>query len=446
MTIQFGSSGIRGKYPEDVGPDTAFELGRLLPRSLGSNLAVGRDPRRSGIVLRAAFIATALESGANIADYGMIPTPALAYETKATDRSGGVMITASHNPPEYNGFKIFDSNGESLEDGSTTTSASSKKFQTLANGYGEKSEKTFPDHYWKRLSELRFRKKWSVMLDPGNGAASLLAPKIYSHLLDRVSAINSYPDGSFPGRGSEPTSDSMNMLSGVVVQMHADAGLGFDGDADRVYIVDEKGNRPLQDRVLASYISFMARESKGPYLVPVDASMVVDEIADRYGAKIIRGPVGDAKLLAQMKKAHAFFAGEPSGAWINGKIHNCPDGILSGLLYLKELDQFGLTVSESLKEIPEYVMIRKSIPYKGPVRQQRLNSLVRPLAKIIGKNAKATTKFGVRISSEESWVLVRESGTEPVIRATIESKNRKKAGQIMKDTIDLVRRIFKGSR
>jgi phosphoglucosamine mutase len=361
-----------------------------------------------------------------------------------TGKSGGVMITASHNPPEYNGFKIFDSNGESLENESTTTIKPRKKRSNpLTNNWGEIFQKPFPDHYWKRILEIGFKKKWRVMLDPGNGAASYIGPKIYSELLDTVSAINSYPDGNFPGRGSEPNYNSMRILSRIVVESHADAGIGFDGDADRVYVIDEKGNRPLQDRVLASYISFLARKSKGPYVVPVDASMVVDEISERHGAKIIRGPVGDAKLLQEMKKGRSKFAGEPSGAWIHGQFHNCPDGILSGLLYLKELDHLGTSVSESLKDVPEYVMIRKSIQFKGEIRQKQLDKLGKPLGKIIGKDSKVTTKFGVRANSADSWVLVRESGTEPVMRVTVESKQQKRAVQIMSQTVRLVRNIFK---
>ena len=396
------------------------------------------------MALRSAFVASALETGSKIVDYGLMPTPVLAYETTAAKRSGGVVITASHNPPEYNGFKIFDSQGESLEESSVTHQK--KKRQRPANaGNFQGLEEGRADHYLEMVSRFSFKKKWRVILDTGNGAASLLAPSIYSKLLGPVSSMNSYPDGNFPGRGSEPTAESMLSLSGVVVASHADIGIGFDGDADRAYIVDERGNRPLQDRVLASYISFLARKSKGPYVVPVDASMVVDEIAEKYHAKILRGPVGDAKLLQQMKKSKAKFAGEPSGAWIHGQIHNCPDGLLSGLLYLKQLEELGLTVSESLKEIPEYFMLRRSIPYTGKIRAAGLG-ISRALSKIIGGGALVDTRFGLRVSSEESWVLIRESGTEPVVRVTVESKQRARGILIMRQAVKLVSQAFKSKK
>jgi phosphoglucosamine mutase len=442
LPIRFGSSGIRGKYPTDVGPETAFELGRTLPEILGPNLALARDPRRSGLPLRAAFVSAALEKESHITDYGMIPTPALAFETRATGKSGGIAITASHNPPEYNGFKVFNSDGESLEENSRSRRKGKRNRVRRRHPFGSIVDAR-PDHYTEMLEQLTFRKKWRVMLDTGNGAASLIAPQIYGRLLGSVSSMNSYPDGSFPGRGSEPTAESMLSLSRMVVASHADAGLGFDGDGDRVYIIDEYGNRPLQDRVLASYISLLARRSKGPYVVPVDASMVVDEVAEKYHARVIRGPVGDAKLLQQMKKTKARFAGEPSGAWIHGQVHNCPDGILSGLLYLRQLELLRLTVSQSLKEIPEYYMIRKSIPYTGKIRRLGSN-LSRALSKVVGKDFSVDTRFGLRVKSEDSWVLIRESGTEPVVRVTVESKQKPHAVTLMKEAVKLASQAFKG--
>ncbi len=353
------------------------------------------------------------------------------------------MITASHNPPAYNGFKIFNASGESLEGTPTQNSRlRTRKRMTLPNQ--DSLETAQPDEYVAMLETHSFRKRWRAVLDTGNGAASLLAPRAYSHVLNAVTALNSFPDGNFPGRGSEPTVDSVASLARIVVESHADIGLAFDGDADRVYIVDEKGNRPLQDRILASYISFLARKSSGPFLVPVDASMVVEEVAEKNGGKILRGPVGDAKLLQQMKRVKARFAGEPSGAWIHGQIHPCPDGILSGLLYIKELEQSGKSVSEILSEIPEYHMLRKSVDFSLKIPRPKLLGMARKLKKIVAKDVDVDARFGLRVSSPDSWVLVRESGTEPVIRVTVESRNASIADRIMKQTLALVRRMAKG--
>jgi phosphoglucosamine mutase len=444
LTLQFGSSGIRGKYADSIKPETAFELGGILSRVLGPRLALGRDPRYSGPVLRSAFLSSALQNGALVTDYGMIPTPALAYQTRHREADGGVMITASHNPAEYNGFKIFNSKGESLEDSTILTSEhqrGTEKRQEFSPGRIRAGE---PEAYTERLSAIQFEKQWRVVLDAGNGATGRLAPKIYGAVVGKATAINSYPDGRFPGRGSEPTRESVETLTRVVAEMKADIGIAFDGDGDRFYVVDEKGACPLQDRILGSYLSFLARESKGPFIIPVDASMAVDEAVLRYGAKLVRGPVGDAKLLAEMKKEGASFAGEPSGAWIHSEFHPCPDGMLSGLLFLKRLEQLGFTVSEAVEPIPQYYMIRKSFSLRKKISPANVKLLSEGLENIIGENATTDSRFGVRVSSEDSWVLVRESGTEPVLRVTAESKRPAVASRIVKDALILISRVFKG--
>jgi phosphoglucosamine mutase len=443
LTLQFGSSGIRGKYGDTIKPETALELGRILSKVLGLNLALGRDPRLSGSVLRAAFVSSALQSGIELTDYDMIPTPALAYQSRLSGMDGGVMITASHNPPEYNGFKIFNSKGESLEDSNVLSEKQSDTEQRQPNKIGQ-VRRAEPDEYSRRLKSISLKKQWRVLLDTGNGATCRLAPEIYGSVAGKATAINSYPDGNFSGRGSEPTRESLTTLSRIVGESKPDIGIAFDGDGDRFVVVDEMGNCPLQDRILGSYLSFLARESKGPFLVPVDASMAVEEAVAPYSAKVVRGPVGDAKLLAEMKKEGARFAGEPSGAWIHGDYHPCPDGLLSGLLYLKQLEQHGLTVSEAVKAIPEYQMVRKSITLTKNVGEIDVKSLSEGLRTIIGKGSSLDSTFGLRVSSEDSWVLIRESGTEPVLRITAESKKPSVANRIVTETLSLINRVFKG--
>ncbi len=443
MTLQFGSSGIRGKYGVTIKPETAFELGRTLRNVLGPKLALGRDPRESGPVLRAAFLSSALQFVTNVTDYGLIPTPALAFQSGHEGMNGGVMITASHNPPEYNGFKIFNSKGESLEDSSILTQSQGAPKGQLTGKIGAVGAAE-PDEYVQQLKSISLKKQWRVILDTGNGATCRLAPEIYEAVVGKATAINSHPDGKFTGRGSEPTRESLATLSRIVRESKADIGIGFDGDGDRFVVVDEKGSCPLQDRILGSYLAFLARESKGPFLVPVDASMVVDQSVEPYGAKLVRGPVGDAKLLAEMKRESASFAGEPSGAWIHRDFHPCPDGLLSGLLYLQRLEQHGLTVSQAVKAIPEYQMVRKSVVLSTDFGKIDGKSLSEGLESIIGGDPSTDSRFGLRVSSEDSWVLVRESGTEPVLRITAESKKPSEASRIVKEALILINRVFKG--
>jgi phosphomannomutase len=172
--------------------------------------------------------------------------------------------------------------------------------------------------------------------------------------------------------------------------------------------------------------------------------MVVDEIAEKHGARLVRGPVGDAKLLREAKRLDANFAGEPSGAWIHRDYNNCPDGLLSGLLFLKATEDLGLRVSEMVRDVPEYHMIREGMRYTGKLSQGKFSKLGTGLKRILGKNSSLETKFGLRVSTETAWVLVRDSGTEPVIRVTGESKDRSEATRVMRETLRLLRQVLKG--
>ncbi len=443
MKFQFGSSGIRDKYPETINPALAQELGRAIPKSLGRSMAVAHDTRTSSLTLHAMLIASALESGAEIYDYGMVPTPVLSYETRATHRSAGVMVTASHNPPEYNGFKVFTSEGEALDDESKLL-GQARADETIMKqiGFGT-VERPSTAEYSRMISRIALSEDWKIILDPGNGASCGISSKLYTEAGCTVTSVNSIPDGTFPGRPSEPAPENLRLLCQMVRETQADAGIAFDGDADRMVIVDENGDCPLQDRALAYYISYLTRHAgrtDRTFLVPVDSSMVIEETAEKEGGKIVRGPVGDALLLREMKKHGSSFAGEPSGAWIHYKLNPSPDGLISGLSYIKALEEEGKTVAESLEGIPEYHMERRSISTPVRTEPSTIDSLSGQLSRIIGSKATVSHDYGLRIASSQSWALVRKSGTEPKIRLTVESKSKSEAERITRESTHLITR------
>ncbi len=354
------------------------------------------------------------------------------------------MITASHNPPEYNGFKVFNSQGEAFDEESSAAKLGRVEKKKSGDSIGIVN-RSVCSSYETALADIRLRKHWRIVIDPGNGATCQVAPRVYAKTCAKLTSINSVQEPDFSGRGSEPTSQSMRLLGSTVRAGRFDAGIGFDGDGDRMVIVDEKGNYPLQDRVLAAFISALSRNSKGPFVVPIDASMAIDEVTERQDARIVRGPVGDAKLLREMRAARGTFAGEPSGAWIHPDFNPCPDGILSGLVFLQAVEREGRTVSEAVDEVPEYHMMRDSLPVKGKNANFKEESLSEEIERVVGRDSRTTRKFGLRVSTDQSWALIRQSGTEPVLRVTVESKVRKEAARIVRDSLKVLRRKMKGA-
>ena len=445
MKLQFGSSGIRGKYPEGVNPAVAVELARRITAGVGRRIAVGHDSRSSGPVLKATLLSTALEAGAVVSDYGLLPTPALSYETRFRELDWGIMITASHNPTEYIGFKVFNSLGEAFDDESTLPAVDQSEEAPSLSRPGE-VENCDSSQYEAALSEISFKRSWKVVLDPGNGAASDVAPRVYTRALGNVTSMNCIREAEFSGRGPEPTAENMRMLCSAVRGTRAHAGIAFDGDGDRMFMIDEKGECHLQDRILSAFISFLSSRSNGPFVVPLDVSMSVDEVSERLGAKIVRGPVGDTKLLREMKAVGGTFAGEPSGAWIHPQFNPCPDGILSGLLFLQAVENDGRPISQVIGDVPEYHIIRESLPIRHAdmTKTNTVQTVGREIERIVGQHATSEDRFGLRVSTDQSWVLVRQSGTEPVLRVTVESKAGKEAARIMKETIRFLHRRLKG--
>ncbi len=444
MTLQFGSSGIRGKYPFSVNHAVARELALRVTTGLGKKLAIGHDSRSSGPALGATLTSTALENGAEVNDFRFLPTPALSFETRSRSLDCGIMITASHNPPEYNGFKVFNSQGEAFDEESSASELGRVEMRSPGEPLGT-INRSECSSYETALAEIRLKKHWRVVIDPGNGATCEVAPRVYAKTCAKLTSINCVQEPDFSGRGSEPNSQGMSLLGTTVKAGRFDAGIGFDGDGDRMVIVDEKGNYPLQDRVLGAFIAVSSRNSKGPFVVPIDASMAIDEVAERQNARIVRGPVGDAKLLREMRAARGTFAGEPSGAWIHPDFNPCPDGILSGLLFLQAVERKGRTVSEVVNDVPEYHMMRDNLPAKGKSAGLQRESLSEEIERVVGRESRTTRKFGLRVSTDESWALIRQSGTEPVLRVTVESKVRKEAGRIVRDTLKVLRRAMKSS-
>jgi len=445
----FGTSGLRGLVNADLTPSLAVRVGMALGTFIRTGkVLVARDTRASGLMLENALVSGLMACGIATYCFGVLPTPVLAYLTVKLRANGGLMVTASHNPPQYNGIKIFDMDGmaydeerqgklEKIIDGGDFRLADWQNLGTVE--YGDESQ-LYVDMVLKNIT---LGKKWRIVVDPGCGATSHIAPKIFKKLGCEVKAVNSQPDGFFPCRSPEPNAESLKPLSKIVRGLQADVGVAYDGDGDRAAFIDEKGAFVDFDRVLAAYAAHVLKRSGGGTVVTnVEASMCLEKMVEPLGGKVVRTRVGDVYVAEAVKKFGSVFGGEPCGAWIHPKHHYCPDGILSSVLLLRALEDEGKSLSEFVADAPSYPIVRKNIHCRNEVKHLAVKRAEDLLKRAFLDYKQISTVDGVRLSLMDGWVLVRASGTEPLIRLTVEGESLKTAKAIMDRALAAVKRAL----
>ncbi|MDD5615528.1 MAG: phosphoglucosamine mutase [Candidatus Methanoperedens sp.] len=414
-SVKFGSSGIRGMANTEITPELALDVG-LAVGSIYPEIAVGHDPRIASEMIENAVVAGLLSAGSKVVKIGMAPTPTLALFSK---RFGcGIMITASHNPAQYIGMKLF-SDGMSFDTQQQEDIENilrGKKFRRA--GWEKTGNLCASNEALREHSELILENisiggsGLKVVVDCGNGAASVITPYVLGKMGCEVITINSQPDGNFPGREPEPVEENLGILKSTVKTAGADLGIAHDGDADRMMAVDNKGRYVSGDKMLAF---FALREARKAIAVPVDTSRVVDDMLD--GIKITRTRVGDVYVAEALKKTGGDFGGEPSGAWIFPRVSLCPDGIFAAARLAEIVEKEG-ELGKLLDSIPEYPVKRGAFPCRD--RNKAMVQIIEKLKKF----GDISTMDGVRVDLDDGWILVRPSGTEPKIRITVESNGR----------------------
>jgi len=443
----FGSSGVRGIANVDLTPTLVCKIGLAIATfSKAKKALVARDTRVSGLMFENALVSGLLACGVDVNCLGIMPTPVLAYLTKEFGADVGVMITASHNPPKYNGVKIFNEDGMAYDDRSQDKIEKIIKneqyvwadWHNIHNAIHVLEGSTYTEMIQKTV---KLADKWHVIIDAGCGATYNLAPSILKTLGCKVTAINTLPDGFFPARSPEPNKESLKPLAQVVRKLKADVGIAFDGDGDRVAFIDEEGNFADFDCVLAAYAAHVAKEGR-VVVTNVEASMCIDNMVEEHGGKVVRTKVGDVYVAEAMKKHKAIFGGEPCGAWIHPQFHYCPDGILSSIMLLKALEEEGKSLSEFMAKTPKYETIRQNIACKNELKDKVIEKVGKHLKNIFQFCKEYSTVDGVRLTLKNGWILVRASGTEPLVRVTVEGESLKAAKEIMKKGVALVKKVI----
>lgn len=427
----FGSSGIRGLANKEITPQLAQKVG-LAVGSLHHSCVIGRDPRTSGEMLEHALISGILSAGCRVTRIGMVSTPTLAFAARNYDC--GVMVTASHNPPEYGGIKLWNRDGmafDSRQQDEIESIIKKGRWKTAEwNRIGRVNETSAVEEHAEMILGKVGAVSLKVVVDCGCGAASTITPYVLRRMGCSVITLNSQPDGFFPARNPEPVEKNLEMLKKVTIAFGAELGIAHDGDADRMMAIDGSGRFVEGDKLLAL---FGLREAKKSIVVPVDTSIMVDDVLK--GRKIYRTRVGDVYVAEELKKRKADFGGEPSGSWIFPKISLCPDGIYAAARLVEIVENEG-KLEALIDGFPSYPLLRGAVPCGNDKKENAMRKIGIKLKKM----GDVSSIDGIRVDTGNGWILVRPSGTEPKIRITAEARRGvdelyAKAEKIVKEAV-----------
>lgn len=448
----FGTSGVRGKINEEITPELALRLSKSFATLLKNNknrpiVIVGKDTRFSGEMIEKSLTAGFLSTGHNVKKIGTVPTPVLGFTAKKQKANAGIMITASHNPSEYNGIKFFNSKGTAIspdKEKEIEEIYHNKKYKSKSWDKIGKIEKQNPVKKYLHhiIKEITLKKEFNIAIDCCNGPSNLTTPQLLGELGCNVMTINSQQDGAFPGRSPEPTAENLQDLSKMVSSTDIDLGFAHDGDGDRIAVVDDEGKFVNQDILLALMGSYYAEKFESGTVTTVDASKVVDEKVLQAGGEVVRTKVGDVHVAREMSENNLLFGGEPSGTWIMGDIHMCPDGTLAAVRILEMLSEKKEKLSTLIQNTSTYPIIRSKVDCPNEEKETKMDKLSKKIDTTFEGIKEKLEVDGIRIEFEDgAWILIRPSGTEPYIRITAEADEKKKAEKIAEDAEDLLKQI-----
>ena len=449
MTRLFGTNGIRGVVGEGMDSDLAVKVGRAIGTFFGpGSVALARDPRLSGPMLARAAAAGLMSAGCDVVDLGMVPTPCAQYFVAKSGRvKGAVVVTASHNPREFNGLKAIDARGmemrredeESIEaiffegrfHAAAWSDVGSPHLEDIAIAQ-------YMDGIRAKVDAEAIRKRNPlVVVDPGNGAGCVVTPYLLRSLGCRVLTLNAQPDGAFPGRLPEPTPDHLGDLMHLVSDVHADLGVAHDGDADRATFVDETGAFVVGDKALALLARSVLKGRGGTVVTPISTSSVVEEVVRAAGGKMVRTRVGSPIVARTMFESGAVFGGEENGGVIFPDHQFCRDGAMTAAKMVELLAHEGKPLSALVAALPQYHIKKTNVEVPAERREAVLRSL-----EDLAKGRKVDTTDGIKILEKDGAFLVRPSGTEPIFRVYAEARTAARADALAEEGVALIKKAL----
>ena len=424
----FGTGGIRGPVGETIGTSLAIRLGRAVGTH-AERVVVGRDVRDSGRMLEHALVAGIEECGSSAIRVGVESTPTVARGVPWLDCALGVVITGWHHPAGDNGFKLRTETGDALGRSRYRSLVRRANAGTVdlaaAEELGHSKHRTdlHERHHDQLVSAFGSFAGMSVVVDLGNGAGRLTAD-VLDELGCDVTTLNGHRDGSFPGRGSEPTAAACSRLSRTVRATDAAVGIAHDADADRMCAVDETGRFVPGDELFALFAAEAANRGQG-VAVTVDTSSLVADTVRTAGGEIVRTGVGERSVAAAMDQEGIAFGGEPSGLWIWDDETRCPDGHFAACKLIEAVRSGG-PLSTQLAGFSNQYTTHRSCLDAGA----KHDAIDRIRRRLDGSYDRIDTTDGIRIETDDGWFLIRASGTEPVVRITADAADSTTADRL----------------
>ena len=447
MAKFFGTNGIRGVFSEDftlefvhdmtLAIGTYFEKGPVL---------IGYDGRDSSPVICKVVSAALNSMGIDCNVTGIVPTPCLEFAVKTLGYSGGIMITASHNPPQYNGIKPAANDGvEISRDDELIIEDIYLQKNWIKNctkfGTTGKEERAI-DVYVKGIisqidSTLIESKQFKVVLDLGNGAQAVSAPDFCKMLQCNTFLINQNIDGSFPGRGSEPTPQNLSELSESVIKNNADVGIAFDGDGDRSIFCDNKGNILTGDKSALVLIRHILKKNPNSLVVTcLNSGSNTEVLADQFNSKVIRTKVGSVEVSRKLVPTNALIGFEENGGFMYGKHNQVRDGCMTLALMLELLATSEKSLYENITSLPPSFTTKDKVACPSENVPKLISSLKNEFPN-------SDTTDGIKITIDpKNWVMIRPSGTEPIVRVYAESENSEKLNELISEYVQKVKSII----
>ena len=447
MAKFFGTNGIRGVFDEDFTLEFVHDMTLAIGTYFKKGpILIGYDGRDSSPVI-CKVVTSALNSiGIDCNVAGIVPTPCLEFAVKKLGYSGGIMITASHNPPQYNGIKPAANDGVEIsrEDELIIEDIYLQKnwIKNTTNWGTTKTEERAIDVYLNGIasqvnSKLIESKHFKVVLDLGNGAQAVSAPNFCNLINCETFLVNEKIDGTFPGRGSEPTPQNLSELSKTVVQNNANLGIAFDGDGDRSIFCDNKGNILTGDKSALLLTKHILKNNPNSLVVTcLNSGSNIEVLAEEFNSKVIRTKVGSVEVSRKMVPTDALIGFEENGGFMFGKHNQVRDGCMTLALMLDLLATSPYSLSDEISNLPPSFTTKDKVSCT-PENVPKLISTLKE------EFPNSDTSDGIKINIDsKNWVMIRPSGTEPIVRVYAEAQSQEKLDDLMSEYLQKVKTII----